>query len=68
MKKIAVLFLITLFLATSFGVAAAASARDYISIVDLPRSIPLLRLLPSNSENPLPLKRLKSSPPDRVEA
>jgi len=33
MKKSAVLLLITLFLVTSFGVAGAGSARDYISIV-----------------------------------
>ena len=33
MKKISVLFLTTLFLAASFGMANAASGRDYISIV-----------------------------------
>jgi len=33
MKKSAVLLLITLFIASSFGVAGAASSRDYISIV-----------------------------------
>lgn len=33
MKKSAVLVLITLFIASSFGVAGAASGRDYISIV-----------------------------------
>jgi phosphate transport system substrate-binding protein len=33
MKKSAVLLLITLFLASSFGIAGAQSARDYISIV-----------------------------------
>ena len=33
MKKLAVLLLVTIFIASSFGVAGAASGRDYISIV-----------------------------------